>query len=141
MSVSKKWSLEFDPKRDELPNIVAEVERAGEQNGWSLGLIFRINLIMEEMMLNIIDYGFDDRNHQIDVTFISEDNLLTIEIIDDGRPFDPLSEAPAPDIDASLEDRRIGGLGIHLVRTMTEDMRYECADGKNHLTLVTRTDI
>ena len=71
---------------------------------------------------------------------ISDENSLTIEIVDDGRPFDPLTDAPKPDVNAELEDRNIGGLGIHLVRKMMDDVRYRREEGKNHLTLVTSLD-
>jgi serine/threonine-protein kinase RsbW len=64
---------------------------------------------------------------------------LTATVSDDGRPFDPLSQ-PSPDIHAPLEDRTIGGLGIHLIRSMMDAVEYRRADGRNHLTFRTHVD-
>ena len=61
-----------------------------------------------------------------------------IEISDDGQPFNPLKDAPKPDLEAALEDRPIGGLGIHLVLTMMDEMHYRRENERNHLTLVKR---
>lgn len=104
---------------------------------WPLDLVFKVNLALEELVLNVMNYGHDDGLHEIDIKLVSEENSLTIEIVDDGRPFDPLNDAPIPDVNAELEDRTIGGLGIHFVRKMMDDVRYRREEGKNHLTLVT----
>ena len=76
--------------------------------------------------------------HEFEITLTSEADVLRIEVTDDGRPFDPLNEAPEPDLDASVDDRQVGGLGIHLVRTMVDEMSYRREQDKNHLTLVAR---
>ena len=68
----------------------------------------------------------------------SEEDALTIDIIDDGLPFNPLTEGPSVDVNAPIEERRIGGLGIHLVRSMMDDLSYRRENGKNHLTLTKR---
>ena len=56
------------------------------------------------------------------------------ELSDDARPFDPLN-APPPDLNSAIEDRRIGGLGVHLVKTLMDDVGYAYRDGRNHITL------
>ena len=118
--------------------ITDAVDDLGHREDWSNDLLFRVHLVLEELVLNIIDYGFDDGkdDHELVVVLMSEDDNLTIEITDDGIPFDPLHDAKVPDTDAPLEDRPIGGLGVHLVRTMMDEVSYRWEDGKNHLTLV-----
>ena len=138
--MSATLSLKIETKRDELDRVVAALEDLGEQEGWSPELAFRVHLVVEELVVNIMDYGFDDGLHEIDFTLTSEPDSLTIEIVDGGKPFDPLNDAPAPDTDAAIEDRRVGGLGIHLVRTMMDQTHYRREDGTNHLTLVARRD-
>ena len=59
--------------------------------------------------------------NEVEIDLISDADALTIEIRDDGKPFNPLSDAPEPDLDAGIEDRPIGGLGIHLVLTMMDE--------------------
>ena len=76
--------------------------------------------------------------HEIEVTLTSDEDVFTVEIIDDGHAFNPLSDAPEPDLDAGIEDRPIGGLGIHLMRVMMDDVHYRREQNKNHLTLIKR---
>ena len=95
----------------------------------------RINLVLDELVTNIIDYGFDDTGrHEIRVTMAVEGGTLTIEVEDDARAFDPLAAAP-PDLTLALEDRPVGGLGIHIVRTVMDTVEYQRRDGHNILTM------
>lgn len=136
--MSAKLTLNIERSHDELGRITDAVDDLGHKEDWSNDLLFRVHLVLEELVLNIIDYGFDDGKdeHELVVVLMSEDDNLTIEITDDGIPFDPLHDAKVPDVDAPLEDRPIGGLGVHLVRTMMDEVSYRREDGKNHLTLV-----
>ena len=134
MIARHSFTIETDP--GQLERITAEVEKIGEQEDWPPELVFRVNLVLEELGLNIIDYGHDEGLHRIEFTVTSADEAVTIEISDDGRPFDPLNDAPKPDVSASIEDRPIGGLGVHLVRTMMDELRYKRVSGRNHTTLV-----
>jgi anti-sigma regulatory factor (Ser/Thr protein kinase) len=136
--LSAKLSLKVESRRDELDNIFGAVAGMAQQEAWSPELVFRVNLALEELVLNIMDYGFDEGLHEIEITLTSDADALTIEIVDGGRPFDPLKDAPQPDVDAPVEDRPVGGLGVHLVRTLMDQMHYRREKGKNHLTLVTR---
>ena len=136
MSGQLKLKVETDPS--ELERISAAVEDIGLRENWSAPFVFRVNLVLEELGLNIMNYGHEEGLHEFDITLTSDEDVLTIEITDDGRPFDPLSDAPEPDLDASVDDRRVGGLGLHLVRTMVDEMSYRREQDKNHLTLVTR---
>ena len=136
MSPRHDFTIETDP--GQLERIAAVVKEIGEQDNWSPGLVFRINLSLEELGLNIINYGHDEGIHEIQFTVTSNDDTVTIEISDDGRPFDPLNDAPVPDVSTALEDRPVGGLGIHLVRSMMDELSYRRASGRNHITMVTR---
>ncbi len=131
-------ALKLTSGRDELAAIIDAVEDLGRRERWPDALLFRVNLALEELGLNIMDYGYDGGPCDIDIVLTSDDDAVTIEIIDGGPPFDPLHDAPTPDLDASVEDRRIGGLGVYLVLTLMDDLRYRREHGKNHLTLVTR---
>lgn len=140
--MSATLTLNIERSHDELGRITDAVDDLGHKESWSNDLLFRVHLVLEELVLNIIDYGFDDGrdDHELEVVLISEDDSLTIEVTDDGLPFDPLEDAKKPDVNAPLEDRPIGGLGVHLVRTMMDEMTYRREDDKNHLTLVARRD-
>ena len=95
-----------------------------------------LNLALEEWVANVINYAYPKgmRGH-VEVTADVSDNVLTLVIKDHGTPFDPTQHAEV-DIDAELDERSIGGLGIHLMRTIMDSMTYErTADGYNRLTL------
>ena len=139
--MSETLSLKIDCRPDELDRIASEANDLGEREGWPEAMTYRVHLVLEELGLNIMNYGYEDGDrddHQIEITLTSVPNSLTIDIVDDGRPFDPLSEAPIPDTGATMEDRPIGGLGVHLVKTLMDEMNYRREKGKNRLTLVTR---
>ena len=92
-------------------------------------------LSIEEMVTNIIKYGYDDRRqHFIGIRVSAEPDHVKLVFEDDGHPFDP-TQRPAPDIEHIVESRKPGGLGIELVRRMSERMAYERAGDLNRLTL------
>jgi anti-sigma regulatory factor (Ser/Thr protein kinase) len=90
---------------------------------------------LDELFTNIVSYGFaDDLEHTIRFTINVDNNVLTLNIEDEGIPFNPL-EKKDPEIPADLLDARIGGLGIHIVRKLMDDISYKRKRGKNKLTM------
>ncbi|HZT51308.1 MAG TPA: ATP-binding protein [Stellaceae bacterium] len=87
--------------------------------------IARFLVALEELVSNLVKYGYDDPGPRgtVAVTLRLADRRLKLEIVDDGRPFDPFAQAP-PDLDAPLEERPVGGLGLHLVRRLMDEARY-----------------
>jgi anti-sigma regulatory factor (Ser/Thr protein kinase) len=99
-----------------------------------------IQLVLDEVVSNIINHGYaDSEPHTIIVALAVEDRVLEIEVVDDARPFNPLRH-DAPRTDQSLAERPVGGLGIHLVKQLMDDVAYNRRDGLNHLTLRMRID-
>ena len=127
---------------DTLQYIQGSVEELGEREAWPESLTFKVNLVLEELGINILTHGGKgkERRPEIEIVLTSEDHALTIEVLDDGHPFDPLQDSPKPDLTATIEGRPIGGLGIHLVRNLMDDLHYQRDAGKNRLTLVARRD-
>ena len=123
-------------------NQLAEIERLSEvltafaqQQGWSSQFLFETNIALEELLTNIISYGYEDEQvHDIALRLSDATHELTIEMEDDGRPFNPL-ETPNPDVTLPLEEREVGGLGIYLVRQFMTDLIYQRAEGKNRIML------
>lgn len=90
---------------------------------------------LEELVTNCIKYGYDDaQEHIIRASIAIADGRMILRVVDDGRPFNPL-EGPVPDLTLPPEQRPIGGLGLHLLRTMSDHMHYERRDGLNRVTL------
>ena len=94
---------------------------------------YAIQLVLEELITNIINYAYDDEmKHEIAVRVALDAGHGLVRIEDDGRPFDP-HDAPEADIRMPLDSRPIGGLGLHLVRQVVENMDYYRVEGKNRV--------
>ena len=133
--MSEKRVLNRQATIDEIEIILEAVEYFGEQEDWEPALTFKVKLAIEELGINVANHGRVDKIPEIEVVVNSSPERLTITIEDDGRPFDPLHDAPPPDLTSALEDRPVGGLGIHFVREMMDEMTYRHEDGKNCLAL------
>ncbi len=131
-------SLTIRTAHDELDRINAAVESLAESDSWPADLLYRVELVLEEWNLNVMDHGHDDDTHEIDIALTTDADQVTIEIVDGGRPFDPLHDAPPPDLTSAVGERRVGGLGVHFMRTLMDEVLYKRELGKNHLKLVTR---
>lgn len=95
----------------------------------------KLELAAEEMLMNVVSYAYPGSSGTVSLTAGENDTgAFFIEIGDHGIPFDPLA-APEADTTASIENRAIGGLGIHFMRRVVDDARYRREDGRNILTL------
>jgi len=120
---------------EQLEELAGILETVSEEWDIPMKISLNLNLVLEELITNIIFYGYDDKNeHQICIRLYKKDNEIEIQIEDDGKEFNPLLVAE-PDIDESIENRKIGGLGIHFVRKIMDGMNYRRSDDKNILTL------
>ena len=117
----------------EIGRLLDFFETLADDRGIPAALAGRVALALDETAGNVIAYAWPDgRPHEFRVVFRLDPKGLTVEIIDDGIEYDPLS-APPPDIGAALEDRGIGGLGVHLTRSVMDSVTYRRAAGFNHL--------
>ncbi|MEN6461574.1 MAG: SpoIIE family protein phosphatase, partial [Syntrophomonas sp.] len=109
---------------EEISVLAEAIEDFGAVNNLPKEAIFQVNLSLDELLTNTISYGFSaGGEHEIIIELALRDKTLTIEIRDDGLPFNPLQHSE-PDISQDIEERPIGGLGIHLVRKMMDDIEY-----------------
>jgi anti-sigma regulatory factor (Ser/Thr protein kinase) len=82
------------------------------------------DLALEEHLTNVINYGYDDKEvHEIRVRLTCDEVFFHIEVEDDARPFNPLARGEV-DVSAPLDDRQIGGLGVHLMRRFMDGLDY-----------------
>jgi sigma-B regulation protein RsbU (phosphoserine phosphatase) len=96
----------------------------------------KMHLVIDELLTNIISYAYlDDEKHDIEIKVELAANRLKVSMVDDGIPFNPLGKE-TPDTELSLEERKIGGLGIHLVREMMDRVSYRRRIDKNVITVV-----
>lgn len=125
--------LTLAPALDNLAVVQDYVCRQATAAGGSEALCGRIQLVMEELFVNIVNHARHEQDVEITCSWKSDTNSFCIALRDWGPRFNPLEAAP-PSLDADLDARPIGGLGIHLVRQMTDDCAYERQDESNLLT-------
>jgi len=122
----------------ELARVHSLASRVLERGSIAADAVYATQLALEEILSNVIRHGYEETgSHEISVHLRVGDGAVDLEVEDDGREFDPLS-APEVDLGVPLEERRVGGLGIHLLRKMASEIRYRRADGRNHLRVLIR---
>lgn len=120
----------------EVPRLNVFVDEVCEDMGCDMETTMRMNLAIEEAVVNVIDYAYPSGTvGSIDIKVTIYDDHMEFVISDSGTPFDPTKKEDV-DISLPVEERRIGGLGIHLVRQLMDKINYERKDGRNILTLI-----
>jgi anti-anti-sigma factor len=117
----------------ELERVATAVAHFAEQQRLSTKATFDVSLALDEVLTNVIRYAYEGAGeHEITVRLVRDEAQLTVETEDDGRAFNPL-EIRAPDVAKPLAERQIGGLGMHLVRSVMDGLEYARRNGKNVL--------
>jgi anti-sigma regulatory factor (Ser/Thr protein kinase) len=110
---------------------------------WSIDkdVDFSMNLALEEIVTNIIQHGYNGREeYDITIRFSLDKHNLRIQIKDGAPEFNPINVPEPDDLNKTLEDRNVGGLGIHLVKKFTDNFSYRRMNSKNVITLLKRID-
>lgn len=120
----------------EIAGVADRVDEFCEARGIGPKTAYAVNVSIDEVLTNTIDYGYDDdRAHRIEIALRKEADKLVVVIEDDSREFDPSGPPPEVDFDATLEERTVGGLGLFLVHELMDNLDYSRADGRNFITL------
>lgn len=129
----KRKILKLSNKISELETIQLCLDELVEKWNVPAALGMTLNLVIEEAFTNVVNYAYDDSDeHCIEIVFEMQDKILSISLIDDGIAYDPTQNA-TPDLSLSVEERKIGGLGVYLIKTMMDEVEYERKAGKNIL--------
>ena len=127
----RKLSFELKNAASELDTLCRQLTKFGNTIGLSQKCIFQINLALDELFTNIISYGYKDKgDHRIKFVISCEDSTVVIQIEDNGVAFD-VAEFEVPDPKNSLEDCKVGGLGLHLIRKLMDEIEYKRKNDKN----------
>ena len=133
-SPGSKVSIAIGNTIAEMAQVVDFVDRFGAAHCIPQAISNDLNLCLDELLNNTISYGYDDKgHHSIVVTLSLADGRLIAEIQDDGRPFDPREPTPAPK--GVLQSRKIGGLGLHFVKTLMDEVSYMRVGRQNVVTI------
>ena len=130
-----KVTLELKNELSDLAKLNRTLAEFGQRQQLPEAVLFATKLALEEIVTNAISHGStDQREHRISIGLALEQSVLRAQVEDDGPAFNPL-EVPAADTNQPLEERAVGGLGIHLVRTLMDEVAYQRQNGRNVLVL------
>ena len=133
--MANSLAISFTNDMRELTHVLQVVNVFLEPRELQSKLVYAVNLILEEILMNIIRHGYDDEDsHEIEVQIELEEEEVALTVIDDGREFNPLT-IPGPDRSKSAMDRLEEGLGLQFVRHMRNAMEYRREGDKNILSI------
>lgn len=137
--MSATLHLRVPNRIEELPGVSEAVEALGSEQGWAQDTTYAIVLGLEEVATNVVRHGGGEPGgSEIEIEVTSSDDEVRVQVRDGGKAFDPFHEAPEPDLDAGVEERKIGGLGVHFVKVLMDETSYSREGGRNHVTMVKR---
>ncbi|WP_439814130.1 ATP-binding protein [Zavarzinia sp. CC-PAN008] len=116
----------------EIPALAPRIEQYLEARDVPADAVYQVNLVLDEWLTNVLNYGAG--RGDVHVLLSLADDQIEVQVTDSGVPFDPL-DAPPADTDSSLDDRKIGGLGLHFMREMMDTVAYRRDGDHNVLTL------
>lgn len=132
-------SLLLAPEPNAVPKALAWLESIAEAERWPTRLTFQLSLCLDEALSNVVMHGFDPKEDkpaqpQISLVLLQGNQSVAIDIVDNGVPFDPTQRTPA-ELSATLDEARIGGHGLRLMRHYLQSIEYHRDNDKNHLRL------
>lgn len=134
--LSASCEIRIDNNLSEISRVADMVDDFAARHQFADAVIFALNVALDEILNNIISYGYEDAGpHEILVRIAVGRGNVEATVEDDGKPFDPLA-APAPDL--TSKDREPGGVGLHFVRNLMDEVTYTRRGSTNHLRLMKR---
>ena len=132
--------IEISNELNEISKVMSLVEKFSKLAELDLKIKQIAELALDELLTNIISYGYRDSNsHRITVEIEIDQQALQLIVIDDAIAFNPF-EVKAPNLTSSLENRDLGGLGVHLIKNTMDDYSYKRSDNQNIVTLTKKID-
>lgn len=129
--------FDVEAKLESIPVIQASIEAVASRS-LDRGRLFRLNMAVEELVTNVVRHG--GTREPVGVTIRAEPGSVSVELTDAGVAFNPFTQAARPALNASVDERPIGGLGVHLVKSMMDAVEYRREDGRNHVVVTMRTE-
>ncbi len=131
--------IKLPAKLGNLGRWMEAVSECVRGQGFDQKTIDKIQLALEEALVNICNYAYPEEPGSAEVSCKQDNSRFIIEIIDSGIPFD-MTSMPAPDLPSSIEKRKIGGLGIFLIKKMVDEVNYRREGSFNILNLTIRKE-
>ncbi|ATW27839.1 ATP-binding protein [Candidatus Formimonas warabiya] len=125
----------FPAQVDKIPEMIEYISACAEKAELHPKQVIHLELAVDEVVANICNYAYQNPPGEVLIHIRSGNGRFQVDFIDEGVPFDPLT-LDEPDIKSDLADRKVGGLGIFLVRRFIDEVHYKREETKNILTLV-----
>ena len=132
--MTKRHVLVLEAKRDNLPVIAAFIEEQLDGQGISEKEIFEVGLAVDEACSNIILHGYGEEGGRIEIELAVSPDRVTVSLMDSGEPFNPLTVEP-PDLCDDVDQRKVGGLGVFIIKKTMDEVGYEYRNGRNVLSI------
>jgi len=135
-TMTAELSITLHNDLSEIRRVMDAVEDFGEAHALGQKVVFAMTLALDEVLTNVITYAYpevDGAPRDIHVALRLDEGAVRAIVCDDGRAFDPLTEVPPPDLEADLDDRPVGGLGVHFLRTLMDGCSYNRKENRNEL--------
>lgn len=133
--MAEELDVTIPARLSEVRELSGMVEAFGDANGLPDPKVFVINLALDELITNTVTHGLEDKaDAEIRIRMQVDGGTLILVMEDNGQPFDPTQDTNA-DVTSSLEERAVGGLGLHLVKSFADRITYEFVGGRNRLTM------
>jgi anti-sigma regulatory factor (Ser/Thr protein kinase) len=127
-------------RASDIPRAQDELEQFAAAHNFPARKLHEAQVAFEEHLTNVVNYGYDDPvEHAIRILFQIRPGELRIQVEDTGRPFNPL-EPPPPDLSAPLDQRPIGGLGLHMMRKSLDALEYRRENDRNIVVMIKRRE-
>ena len=132
--MNKQATFKIPSQVDAIESALDPVSEVLRELGVEHKVAYKVRLALDEILVNVASYAYDGGEGEIEISYeISDDpRQITITIIDSGKPFNPL-EADEPEFSSDINQRKIGGLGIYIVRKMMDDIIYRRENNQNIL--------
>jgi len=127
--------MEFNASLDSLSGIMDFIREQSEVHGISISLIHKMELACEEAIVNIISYAYKNKPGKIGITCKKDGKRFEITLRDQGVPFNPIDVDINPQFDTPVHERKVGGMGIFLIRKTIDEVCYQREGKENVLRL------
>lgn len=132
--MTKPFETKLPARADAIRTLLDAVERWSEEAAVPEKAHFRLLLVLEELTTNAMKHGYDGRGDgEIDVAIEDDGQAVVLTLRDGGAEFDPFAAVPEPDVDEPVQTRRMGGLGVHFVKSIAQACSYRRQGGRNEI--------
>lgn len=132
--------MEFVAQIKNLPLMLSFITDQARSAGLDLKRVHKVELASEEVLVNVINYAFssaDSENNRLHIHCeMRGQERFVVVVRDEGRAFNPIEKEPQLQRDIPIEERKVGGLGIYMMKQLVDDLTYERIHGENVLSLI-----